>query len=663
MLKFLRKYNKILLVCFGVFIMISFLVPQALQQLGQGGPQTTAMTIDGQRISFGDTQVAAKQVDAISRLSFGLLPSGAGIDPRGDHWLLLRSEAERAGFVGGPTFGRALLNELGPALVGARLQQQFGPQWQQLMAQNPQFQQAFTQEVDRIKPQIEASHAQLDGSITQRRGDVDEAMAALRGMQLMRTTYRTSPRLSEPRLVQRARELLDQTELEVLFVDVKNKLADDLPAREQAALEEQFNAFRTAPVGSGDFGFSYVQPPRFKLEYLKINRVAIDAIVRVDPVEVQKRLLAGVAPKPEEMAAKRREIEEALRREQTEKLIGEAATAVKSALLTSLLRVPNSSASAFREVPSDWSPPDLAKIAELIPERVRERTGVLIPAPEVVRKTDAWIPASELQNLGELLFTSIRRGSNEIRFNQLLGMVKELLPADSATPPVIVQAGVPMTEPLQDGVGSKFFVTITEALPESPAKSMNDVLEQVVRDRKRLDAFNTLQGQIDTYRAVAAESGMEALASRLRVELGIPVEVRRVRVSGAVGVENGIPALNNAAFTDAVRAKSALIDPKQPLENVPAADRAVAVALPKDLGIVVGKITGYIPLTQEQFRQRASGLLAALSTEALGPNADDPFTIERLERRLNVVHRGRAAEPGPAAPASGTAESTPAAGK
>lgn len=638
MLKFLRQYNKILLVGFGVFIMISFLVPQLLQQMGRGGIETVVMTVDGRGVTEAERQLAAKQADAIVRVTSGLLPGNAGVDPRGDHWLKLRLEAEQAGFVGGPAFGRGLLREIPPALVGARLQQQFGPRWQQMMLSNPQFQEQFTKEVDRLQPEVENSRRALEGSISRQPEDIDQALAAMRGIALMKNAYRTAPRLSEPRLAARARELLDETELEVLFIDVKNRLADGLPPRTPEALSQQFAAYRAVPPGSGAYGFSYLLPPRFKLEYLKVDRPSIDAVIRVDPVEVQKRVLAAGDVKPEQLADKRREVEEALRREQAEQIMTEAATAVKSALLTALIRVPEEA--GYRKLPENWQPPDLQAIADSIPAKLYERFKINVPAPMVVRPGAGWIPADDLYTLGEVHFAAIRRGSNSIQFPQVMMMTREMLPANAPTPAVAVQAGVPLVEPLLDRVNSRYFLMVTGALPQSPAQTLDEVRADVERDRKRLDAYEDLKGRLDVFRTEAADAGIDALAATIKTQLDAPTEIRRVRVSG-LGVQNGTPALNDPAFVKAVRAASTKIDPAVPLDSLGAGDRVVAVELPRHLGVAVARITGYIPMTQEQFRQRASGLLAALSAEDLGRNADDPFKPERLARRLNVTYRGQ----------------------
>ena len=50
MLKFLRKYNQYILVCGGVLLMVAFLVPGALRQLGQNPDRVVVFTIDGHKV-------------------------------------------------------------------------------------------------------------------------------------------------------------------------------------------------------------------------------------------------------------------------------------------------------------------------------------------------------------------------------------------------------------------------------------------------------------------------------------------------------------------------------------------------------------------------------------------------------------------------------------
>lgn len=135
MTKFFRKYNKVLLVCFGVFLMIAFVVPQAIQEFGQGGPNTTVMRLDGGRIPYRATTEAAAQVQAVEQFSRGMLPANSGIDPRGDHWLMAREFAQRAGWIGGPSAGAPLSRDIAAAVVEQEYARQFGPQMAQFARQ------------------------------------------------------------------------------------------------------------------------------------------------------------------------------------------------------------------------------------------------------------------------------------------------------------------------------------------------------------------------------------------------------------------------------------------------------------------------------------------------------------------------------------------------
>jgi hypothetical protein len=647
MLKYLRKYNKILLVGFGVFIMISFLVPQAMQQAGRGGGSQTVMVVDGRKISYEESIRTNRESDAVLQLTGGIIHGNLGIGARGDGWLLAREEARRGGFIGGPSEGRAVLAELPPVLAGLRFEQQFGPQWQQLVQQIPQLREQFQQASTRIGSEVEQLHARLEGSLSGRRGDIDEALATARGMVRMGSAYRSAARLSAPRLISEARRLFDEAEVQVLFVDVNNKLSTDLPAREEATVREQFDRYKAVRPGEGEFGFGYLQPPRVKLEWLKIDRAAIERATKADPVEVQKRLLAGGEVKAEELSAKRREIEEQIKREQTDRKLNDVVLAVKAELLKSLSRLNDEG--GYKVLPEDWAKtmPRLGDVVIRVNALLADRKQ---PVPDgtlmAVSRDRQFMPLTELNTISDLSRAELRRGSLRVRAGELILQTRELKDTTYAGVKVNVQTGVPIVEALEDQTGSRYFMTVLEAMPESAPSNLDEVREMVVQDRKRLDAFASLRDQSAAWRIAAAETGLDTLAETMRTSLGAPVSVQsNVRVSRAGGVSAGNAPFATKELVEAVAERMSSLDATVALDQVPAIDRTLTVLLPKKLGLAIVRFTGFTPVTQERFQRAAPTLMRELAVQALGTNPDNPFTTERLERRLNVEHRGRGASP------------------
>ena len=69
MLKFFRKYNKILLVVFGTGLMIIFLIEPAMRGLGGGGQPLDLGTVAGQPVTRDDQRRAAVQLNVLGTLA------------------------------------------------------------------------------------------------------------------------------------------------------------------------------------------------------------------------------------------------------------------------------------------------------------------------------------------------------------------------------------------------------------------------------------------------------------------------------------------------------------------------------------------------------------------------------------------------------------------
>ena len=99
MLKFLRKYNKFILVIGGSLLMVAFLAPQAIQQIGKIQNRTVA-TMDGRNVKERELFEAASELRAVNALggtggtATALLNLSQGSGSDADlHWYLLPKEA------------------------------------------------------------------------------------------------------------------------------------------------------------------------------------------------------------------------------------------------------------------------------------------------------------------------------------------------------------------------------------------------------------------------------------------------------------------------------------------------------------------------------------------------------------------------------------------
>ena len=114
MMKFLRKYNKVLFGVFSVLLMITFLVPTAIQEFSKSSASSNAVwaTVgNGEKITLTEQQKLTRQLKMLEVLQIPLA-TDLGIKGNPSQWYLLVREAKQAGLVGGPSEGKELLSKI-----------------------------------------------------------------------------------------------------------------------------------------------------------------------------------------------------------------------------------------------------------------------------------------------------------------------------------------------------------------------------------------------------------------------------------------------------------------------------------------------------------------------------------------------------------------------
>ena len=642
MLKFLRKYNKVLLVGFGVFLMAAFLVPQALQELGRAGLATTVMRVNGRKISMQDQIDAQRQLMAVRGMTGSRELVSLGLDDKNaDHWIMSREAARAAGLVGGAGDARLVLDQ-----TAAQATAEFLRSSPEYMQGTPEKQRQLEQQtLEQVKQSLEQARTRGAGAEASS-AVVDAGLASLLAIRRLLISYEMAPRASGPRAIREARRLFDEAQIHAVFLDVNNKLSTDLPARSEESLNEQFEKYKSVRPGTGEMGFGYLQPPRFKLEWLVIDRAAIERSVKGDPIESQKRFLASADSKEADQGKRRvavEAIEATIRKELTDKVVQEATLAVKGEILRKTSRL--AQLDGYRVLSDDWAAqmPRLAEVTKVVPAIVQDRTGTTLAEPSVFIREAAWLTVEDVNRLPGLGQARLRRGNQSVPVANLLSESKEAR-VTTGTPAVAVQARVPMTDSLEDQAGNRYFLTLLDARGEEVLAKIDEVREQVVIDRKKADAFETLKQQATTYRVVAAEQSLEELAQQLRTSLGIPVEeVNSIRVGRAIGLEPFNAKLADLKFVEAVVDYVASLDATKSIEETPAIDRILVVPIPSKQGMAIVRIDGYVPVSQERFRtgqvsRNAVGMVGRLQRDQI---TDNPFSAERLIKRLNVEFVGQ----------------------
>ena len=225
MLKFLRKYNKVLFGFFSVLLMVTWLVPSAIQEFSKNSAASNAVwaTVgNGEKITLTEQQKLTRQVKMIDVLQVPFSKE-LGINGNPGQWYLLVREAKQAGLVGGPSEGKELLSKIAG---------------------------------DQAKPgeAMSQQSAILLGELCRAGGSqppmVYETLAELSGVARMLSLTGSAPRLSEARLKSDAQNALTGLSADVVVISADMPLPtnDPQPTPEQVEKLVKENADKE-PVG------------------------------------------------------------------------------------------------------------------------------------------------------------------------------------------------------------------------------------------------------------------------------------------------------------------------------------------------------------------------------------------------------------------------------
>ncbi|MEC8322002.1 MAG: hypothetical protein VX012_11375, partial [Planctomycetota bacterium] len=255
MFKFLRKYDKWILAIGGSLLLITFLVPQAIQGLSQYSAQTGATwaTVGAPpaKLTMGEADLFRRQARLIDRLGPQNLLNrlGAGSDPA--HWYLLLREAREAGLVGGPGSGLAFA--------------------QQIAAGSP----------DGVT--AEQVVALLGGQSGLDFNQTLETLAEIDGVARLINIVSSAGRFSDTRMRGTAARKSLGVAADVVLLDAREIEGIAVPPADEAALEAQLEAHANDLVGEGSRGFGYRIPDRFRIEWMTIPRATVEASLQDAP--------------------------------------------------------------------------------------------------------------------------------------------------------------------------------------------------------------------------------------------------------------------------------------------------------------------------------------------------------------------------------------------
>lgn len=654
MLKILRRHNKVILVVGGTLLLIAFLIPQAIRQVGKAKLGKSVGTMDGRKISMANWDESSRELSAL-RTFFqdirGDLPITLEKGHEAEHWLLLTAEAQNAGMVGGANEGASLLPIMAEETVRAYYQQQYRQYADYVIQSQPdQYQQA----VSNAHLRMAAARSKAAGAGRLTLDEFDAALAKMRGVFRMLDTYANAERLSAQEALALAKDRADSVLVDAAFLSAR-RLADEALTPSVEDLQAQFDRFKELKPGEGEFGIGYKLPPRVKVEWIELSRPAIEGALRISLIDVNKHYAQNRDKFPGPLDTEREKVEAELRKAQADQIMGEAESVVRAEIATALR--PLERDGDYRKEPEDWasSRPSFPKLAEQIVAAVQETEKVTIPTPSVGVRDAGWLDGVMLSKLPGIGTTQIKFGQQTITFPQAAMSVREL-----AGPSVLLtQVGItPLDLPAVGRDGSKYFFTVLAAAPESVPTGIDELLdpEALTTDWRAMKEYDVLASSTAEFAARVASEGMEKFAesfgeftprelplgetelkAKPRVEVAKNARVLQDRTSGLASAAENAPEVVNE-----VRKQASSIDPMTPIDSVPLDDRVVATSLPSKLGVLVCQINGIEPLTRETLPSWADYAVRMHQQEAFkGVGIPFPFRYDALRQRHAFAMKAR----------------------
>ncbi|MCL4220671.1 MAG: hypothetical protein KJZ65_04810 [Phycisphaerales bacterium] len=674
MLKFLRKYQLILLAIGGSLLMVVFLIGPIIQQVGPSLADKTVATMHGgkKKISIYESTRASMTPEIIrdvfpfmfydSRTGF---PGLIRLEDEGSHWLLLTTEAREAGLIGEADDGRLWLEqELASVFALYEVQFQLLQQWQgnaqiaQFMMQQRETQEAIATRTADWRSGLPARARQ----VAQRRGmpdsEVFKMLAEARGVMRLMRRHEQMARPSDRQVVQAIKEARDEAIVDFVLIPA-DRLAEQVGEPGDEQLGAQFDRFRDVLPGQGDMGIGYTLPPRVKLGWLVLDYQAIAASVKPDRIMVRKRYSEDRIKYPGEFEDERPRIEREIVDQQVNDLMVDADRIIQGRIRGALKDVRR--IDGYYQIDEHWGGVTMESLSEAVVQDIRDQRGIDFPQPGITYRVDQWFTSEGLARLDGIGRAYWQVGPTQIPITNIPSMARGL--GDSKQ--VLIQNRVPVADPpARDNAGNRYYIVLFETRPQSPPDSWEEIREQVTADYKRLRAYELLREQVDDLKALAQAEGLEAVAARFNKaqpeqtesEDAVPQtpSERNLYVSRWATVsQNNVGNLdyskavdlraNTEAFRKAVLDHATHLDPMTPFGQIPVDRGVIGVELPAQQAVAIARVQAYRPATLTDRFEITPAWINGLAQSAFGQveNLNDhlPFTLAALRKRLDFQYR------------------------
>ncbi|MFK7883005.1 MAG: hypothetical protein AB8F26_02325 [Phycisphaerales bacterium] len=667
MLKFIRKYQLIILAIGGSLLMVVFLLEPVITSFQRTQRnKTVARYADGTKIGAIASDQASMELDMAERIApvvfYPKQQGGLGLtyesDDRSDrvhHWLMLSRMAEEAGLVGGAEDGREIVEKYIRTLQQAFIQQNMMAMFQGLTTQEE-----LTAQAEQI---ASLNRAQMHSFVRSRTGvspgttedDVWRMLAKFQGAYRLIELYYNAPAFSPSGARTAISELNDAAAVDAALIP-GSMLAHTIAEPTEAELQAFFEPRAGSQPADDEFGIGYAQPARVQLAWLKLERAAFERAAKIDRVELQKiwqldsQLPETERRYPGDFASERPNIEAASRVDRGAALLAKADQILRAEVLRVTRQLPVEDGLIMLSENWESMRPSLTYLSEAVVNQLAANDDVTVATPTVVQRDGEWLNANGIAALPEIGRAGFRIGARALMIGQTPSEIDEKGVIDL----VGLRVGVPQVDPsAEDELGNRYYVLITDFKPAGPSESIDDAgREQVIADYKSLKGYEKLASMIDELGATA-KSGTTGVADAISLAAGVlPEGVTRpgvfpnIRVSTLQiqpgPIARGVPPqLNSESFRDAVVATMEGVNPLATPESLQAEPITIAVPMPESRAVGIARMVAPRPFTEEDFRTRFGDSLGRMSANELRKaievsGSDDPFTLEALRSRFGL---------------------------
>ncbi|MEY4119029.1 MAG: hypothetical protein RLZZ116_2357 [Planctomycetota bacterium] len=604
MLKFLRQYNQWILVVGGTLLLITFLMPTAIQGLAQQSAVSgvTWATYSGGAVTGADLEQSQQELRVIEAMG-NTVVNGLGAEKDPAHWWLLAHEAKEAGLVGGKGEGEAALAQIATSL--------------------------------KVSP--DQALYNISRSTGTSPDVVLETLAKLQGVNRLVGLSIEIDRVSDQRLKRAIARAGLAVSGDLTIIDARKNSSIEAAAPTEEKLAEQLKKYaetdRPADGAIGKESFGYRLPDRFKLEWLTISKAAVAATIESSPELATLALKKRYAQDPRKYggvdASNFAALETSIRRMVTDELVkarmDEIAKFAGDQL--SLAQRSLKRDGAHFALPSDWGAqmPSLQSLAQAV------ATEYGIAAPTYQSSGTEWMSATKLRELPGIGAARTTKYGTPIAAPELVAGAKEFAKPNLAAP---IQVNI-ASPALTTDAGDVCFLRIIEVDPAKAATDLATVRAEVEKDIIAIARFDWLDANKDAIAAAASKDGIRSVADKYGTTVEFAKDVAEANLDFlrfGYRMGSGLPSLNNdGKIIEAIIAKASKIPFATDMNTIPAEQRTIAVAVPERLSLVVLQVSAMRPVTEERYSELAGSIMTSGSNNITRATRDASMTIDPQE--------------------------------